>query len=148
VTSDLILSAVDDFISLLDTGTAGKFPGSIAVYPSLYNGTVSVDQPKGNAVVKAAHKRIKILGNIPKQVLLVVCAEEIKVVRACQDATWVVMPCSRQCQLAMRFATLHAATAPTWFTLLLHQPGSRCYCTNLVHAATAPTWFTVRAITW
>ena len=51
------MTAVDDFVALTNKAAAGKFPGSIGVYPAVYAGSVAVDSPSGAKVVKEAHKR-------------------------------------------------------------------------------------------
>ena len=52
-------SAADDFVTAVDAASLGKFPGSLGSYRSMYSGSVSVDEPKGNHVIKHALKRIK-----------------------------------------------------------------------------------------
>lgn len=80
VTSTLVVTAADDFVGTIDRAAQGKYPGSLGVWDVSYNGSVSVEEPKGNHVVKAANKRIAALGNEARAVALVVCETEIKVV--------------------------------------------------------------------
>lgn len=80
VTSTLVVTAADDFVGTIDRAAQGKYPGSLGVWDVNYNGSVAVEEPKGNHVVKAANKRIKTLGDEARAVALVVCETEMKVV--------------------------------------------------------------------
>lgn len=73
-------TAADEFVRIMETAVAGKYPGAIGVYESaLYYGSVSVDSATGADTVKAAAKKMKALAGELRRTVLVICEAEIQV---------------------------------------------------------------------
>ena len=64
---------------IVPTYTKGKYPGALGVYEAQYNGSVSVEQEKGNEVVNEAVKRLTSLHVEPRPVEIVITKTQIRV---------------------------------------------------------------------